>query len=283
MKKNFYLIPGILMVIIVISAYVMGPPTGVTNAPGESGCATNASCHIDTFTAHPGFGMITVMNGIPPNGYIPDSVYTMMPYTMNTGDSIIGFQTVALLSNGDNGGTVSITDPVRTQLLTTASPYHEYVTQTQAGSVNPLMHDWMYHWQAPSSGSGTVTFYVAFVSSNNDNGSSGDKVYVDSLVFMENTTSTSDILSHGDLSISLIYPMPAYNYIAIGFQGSNSTDLQISLHDISGRTVIQGREFSMEPPGGSYRLELEGIAPGIYFIEVRHETSASLVRMIIKA
>ena len=133
--------------------------------------------------------MITAMEDIS-NGYIPGNSYNIMPFVTQTGVTKIGFQTVALLSNGQGAGSIIITN-IKTQV--TPSGGKQYVTHTASGNLNVGMHDWMYEWQAPPAGSGTVTIYAAFIASNNNMvADSFDCVYTDSLVIPENTTGINE-------------------------------------------------------------------------------------------
>ncbi len=248
-------------VFVLFQSYQGGPPAGTTNAPGETSCATSPACHIDTPNTGPGFAEITVMGGVPANGYKPGETLTLMPYMMNTGDSVMGFETVVLFPDGKNAGSVMITDPVKTQMVTSSGL--EYVMQTQTGSLKPGMHDWMYDWVAPPKGSGGVVVYGAFVSANNDNTSGGDRVYTDTLYLPEDVTAgTGDPASQ-----SLRFHAVRGQELLLSIYNPLNHMFTVRVYDMSGRSV-----WGYRPGKGSMdnnlAIDWSQWNRGIYLVEL---------------
>jgi len=226
----------IITIWLVINAYRTGPPPAVTNAPGQTSCATSPACHVDSFSVHPGFADITVMGGVPANGYKPGETLTLMPYTMSTGDSIIGFEAVAMLTNATAAGQVLITDSYRTQLV--SHDGLQYVMHTAEGTDHPGMHDWMYEWIAPPKGSGDVTIYGAFVSANNDHTAGADKVYTDTLFLPEDLSAGLTLPVSGSWSVSQVFPNPVDQFLNLEIINLNREQLSVQILDIDGRVLL---------------------------------------------
>ncbi len=269
---------------IVISSYIAGPPAGSTNAPGENTCYGSPACHGGTPNTGPGFAELTVMGGVPSgNFYVPDSTYVMMPYQVDTAKIKGGFQVVARLSNGLNAGASTMSMPTNTQVFTSGG--YEYVEQTATGAVKPIMsnmHNWMYDWKAPSIGSGTVTFYVAFIAGNGNNSPSGDNIYTDTLILHEGITGIKDITNAPDFSIEKIFPLPAKDFVNIDFALNKQLEIFISVIDINGKLVVKEMPIIISPSDNSYKLNLQEVSRGTYFVKIKHGNMQASLRKIIK-
>lgn len=243
-----------------VLSYSSGAPVGSTNAPGETTCATNPLCHNSAPNTGSGGTILMTMEDVS-NGYVPGTVYNIMPYVTQTGSSKIGFQAVALLANGQGAGSVTITN-AKTQM--NPSGGKEYVTHTASGNTGVGLHDWMYEWTAPSQGSGTVTIYGTFLASNNDMTASGDSIYTDSLVITEKTTGIEDA-RNDYFRINSLSQVSADEFVMDYF--SKETFLcEISVYSINGKQVkFAGETFYP----GSHRMKLSLEHPaGIYFINI---------------
>ncbi len=284
-KRSFFPIAVFLVCLsIVICSYIAGPPAGSTNAPGENTCYGSPACHGGIANSGPGFGELTVMGGIPPgNFYMPDSTYVMMPYQVDTAKLKGGFQVVAKLMNGTNAGTSTMSMPTNTQIISSGGL--DYVEQTAAGAFKPLMsnmHNWMYDWKAPSAGVGTVTFYVAFIAGNGDNAPSGDNIYTDTLVLHEGTVGIKDINAVPDFTIEKIFPIPTNDFVTIDFNTDRQLEASISVIDIYGKMVVQETHLQINLAVNSYKLNLQAISPGTYFVKIQQVNKPALLQKIIK-
>jgi len=89
-----------------------------------------------------------------------------------------GFE-LAVKDVGDQqAGTIAVTDAVNT--LVSTSGGITYLKQTSPGTFagtadGPV--SWNFNWTAPSSGTGTVYFYVAGCAANNNDLDAGDYIY----------------------------------------------------------------------------------------------------------
>ena len=154
------------------------PPSGKTNAPGESACT---DCHGDFALATSGtlWNNITLTaNGSPVSSLTPNTTYTMSLSFSNPSSSKFGFELVALES-GANGSSPSI------GTLTATSPETEvnsagnrvYLSHSGIGTAAPShSKSWTFEYTTPNTPNVGVDFFVVVNSTNGDGSTSGDQI-----------------------------------------------------------------------------------------------------------
>ena len=258
-----------------------GAPIARTGSPFDNGgVACNFSgCHTG-FSVSNGLGWIT--SNIPGVGYSPGNTYTITATATFTALVRFGFEISPQTSTGLQAGTNSITDAVNTRLAPTNNP--KYVTHTTTGSsaaTTPGTKTWSYNWTAPIAGTGQVTFYGAFNCANNNNSSTGDRIFLSTLVVSEDITSswtaTADKLYSFD-----VYPNPASEHVTLSILAKQNLKYSAELVDVSGRVVKH--LTSDEMISGSEKrtaLNVGDVAPGIYFFMLRSEEATASRKIII--
>lgn len=244
-----------------VLSYGGGAPTGSTNAPGEISCSAML-CHNSTPNTGTGAAMLDIMEDIS-NGYVPGATYSVMPFVSQDGSTKSGFQTVALLSNGQGAGTVTITY-IKTKVDTAGGK--EYVSHTPSGNLNVGLHDWMYDWTAPPQGSGTVTIYGAFIAANGNGSASGDSIYTDSLVIPEMSTG----INRGGASEFFrfnVFPALTKEGFTVFYFSEENCLMKFSIFDISGNLILK-RSYDAVPGENSFQVDFMNYPAGIYFISV---------------
>lgn len=157
-----------------------GPLDALTGAPAlgtfsaEGNCT---ACHFGSaLNASGGTFQITA-----PSSYEPNQKYTIK-VNLSRGTLVrFGFEITALDETGKPAGTFTITDAVRTQLISgdAFSEFKDrrYVTHTGTGtSASGGATEWSFDWTAPATRS-KITFYAAGNAANNNNGQTGDFIY----------------------------------------------------------------------------------------------------------
>ncbi len=162
-----------------------GPGGGHTGSPGDGNLTCNTvGCHTGSATTTIA-GWIT--SNVPVSGYVPGQTYTITATATLASSVRFGFQISPQSSTGTYLGTLIVTDPTHTQIVST-----KYIEHKSAGTVGTSgFHTWTFNWIAPSAGTGTVTFYGAFNCSNNNGGSSGDQIFTSNLILNECSASTT--------------------------------------------------------------------------------------------
>ena len=168
MKKILLLFSIIITVLILLypensNSTSTGSPGGKTGSPMDNSNCT--SCHSTT----PLSGS-TITTNIPTNGYVPGTVYTITANITSGGGgfNLQGFELTSEENTTNTKiGTFFITDASTTQLVNNGNA----VTHTAGGN---NLSTWNFDWEAPSSASGDVTFYGAFIEAGYPSGNTGD-------------------------------------------------------------------------------------------------------------
>ena len=167
------------------SGSFMGARTG---APSESNCT---ACHSGTNNAGSGVLQLNM-----PAMYDPGDTLDLSVSLSNTGMVRWGFEITALDMAGDQpAGRFIISDPTHTEDSTDSGTGRQYVFQTNAGTYDGTANassGWSMRWEAPSAGTGTVTFYLAGLAANSGSGAGGDSAYTVTLDVPENTAVSVD-------------------------------------------------------------------------------------------
>ncbi|MFH1319423.1 MAG: T9SS type A sorting domain-containing protein [Bacteroidota bacterium] len=285
MKKKFLFISAfIISVLIIYSSFTNIPPAGTTSAPGEFSCS-GVTCHSGTPNTGPGYAEIVIMGDETATTYIPGVTIMLMPYVIDNTKQVSGFQTVARLANGNSAGSVTLFFPDYTELITSGG--YEYVCQTGTGAIEPItanMHDWMYNWEAPAAGSGTVIIYGAFVTGPGFGSTANNNVYSDSLVLNEDTSSGIYSLPYAsqDIIIERIYPVPLIDFVNIDIRTVKPSGLSVTLIDMNGKVIITESTFPVNSTKFCYKLNMSALTDGIYFVKVKQGDNAEVIQRIVK-
>ena len=191
MKRNLLAVFSSVILLLVLTIITQnaftstgGPPAGRTGSPGDGGSTCATGCHTG-MAVTPTFGWIS--SNVPATGYVPGQTYTITATATQSGCVKFGFQISPQSITGAYIGTMIVTDPTNTQIVST-----KYIEQKSAGTVGSTnSHTWTFDWIAPATGIGTVTFYGAFNCSNNNNSSSGDHIYTSTLDIPQCSASTT--------------------------------------------------------------------------------------------
>lgn len=160
MKKNSKIAISITVlffagvVSLQLFSYPGGAPAGKTGSPADA--ATCMACHDATLKTQE--GMIT--SDAAGNVYEPEKTYTINAAAKGTAAvKRIGFEISPQNTSGLLMGTIIPTNTDETKLIAKG----KYITHTDKGSTAKGSKSWSFNWKAPKAGSGTVTFYGAFM------------------------------------------------------------------------------------------------------------------------
>lgn len=131
-----------------------GAPAGKTGSTSDA--KTCMACHNATLKTQE--GMIT--SDAAGNMYEPGKTYTINAAAKGTATvKRIGFEISPQNPSGLLMGTIIPTNTDETKLIGKG----KYITHTDKGSTAKGSKNWSFNWKAPQAGSGTVTFYGAFM------------------------------------------------------------------------------------------------------------------------
>lgn len=253
MKKYHPAFIVLIPALLIFFAFTQGPPAGNTGSPLDGQNCTN--CHGFLPGNLPGW----ITSNIPVEGYTPEETYTVTVTAIGIVAVKMGFQ-ITSETQVEKAGTFNITDPERTQLKGSTT-----VTHTSAGTeVTQLPATWSMNWVAPSSGTGDITFYTAVNQTNNDNSSSGDLIFVSSLVVAE---AFVGIAEHLNDKVGHIYPNPAQEYIIL----SLPVHSEVYIIDAMGREVMYFTSNEKQ-----LKIDVSWLNDGIYYAQINNrEQTAS--------
>ncbi len=158
-----------------VSSHTAGAPASRTGSPGD-GNQSCTSCHGGSAAVQSGW----ITSDVPASGYVPGTVYTITSTATGGGHVKFGFEVSPQNVSGILLGTL-INTSSETQLIGS----NKYITHTSSGTSGSGSKTWTFNWTAPASGTGDVTFYGAFLVTNNDNSSGGDATNTSTLVVSE--------------------------------------------------------------------------------------------------
>ena len=156
----------------VLIAYSTGPIDGVTGSPADGGKTCNQSSgHSGNFQLNN--SVYFSISGIPSNGYVPGTTYTITVAFSGLEGSTWGFEAMITDANNISSGTIVITNPIQTEKS------GNYVKHRFSGTFS---NSWSFDWIAPSTDVGVITIYAAGNQADGDERSSEDIIHTNSLV-----------------------------------------------------------------------------------------------------
>ena len=177
MRKYIFILGSIIAIAILFYPQstigkLTGSPGGKTGSPMDNSDCT--SCHNVAGTT---VSTTDIISNIPSTGYIPGNTYTI-----TTSSWADGFEITCEENTGNTKtGTFFNTNPSANQLVNNGNA----ITHTAAGNSSGT---WSFDWEAPSIGTGDITFYGAFIVEGYPIGSNiGDYLTLSTLSISEYT------------------------------------------------------------------------------------------------
>lgn len=256
--KKYLLIPIIFLAVFFseinrVVSYSSGAPAGFTGSPfdGQT-CATY--CHYGT-PEIPQPGIIS--SNIPPSGYIPGNTYTITASIVKPGHTKFGFQISPMDNEGNVLGSMNEVSS-ETQIIGMGT----YITHSGSGNTGSGSRTWSFDWDAPTTGTGDVTFYGAFNASNNNSSNDGDSIFTSTLTVAEDlTVGLNWVENNNEL---LIFPNPVSEYFTISLHEIAEQQSMVKLFDAEGKLSYT---FNTTEGSNTYKLP-ENTATGIYYLQV---------------
>lgn len=176
-------------------AYDFGPPDGYAGNPfANQDCSV---CHY-SYPPNTGDGALQLI-GLPAE-FVPGQTYTLTVEIQDSGQKHWGFE-LCVVDDSDpgnpyvDGGILTVTDPLHTDLSIDGEGTLDYLKQTRDGAYFGVANGpvtWTFDWTAPGAGTEpSVTFYVAGNAANGDDTFFNDWIYTRQYqVYPTNPTAT---------------------------------------------------------------------------------------------
>ena len=281
MKKTLY--SSLLLIAFLISGQVLtyssGPPTGYTNAPGESDCT---SCHSGASLVTSGsvWDSLTLEQIAPYGLGTASSPFTFRLRFANPGSIKYGFELCALepsaTSSSVSFGSLGVNSASNGLIQLVSGVPREYLEHTSFGTDAPNnVNTWTFDWVPPSSGfTGSVTFYVCVNSTNSDANSTGDTIFAKSFTMQLYPTVNLNLSAFMQGLYTGGSTMTSAPFNAIGSGSNNIADsVTVELHDASTNTTKFSTPALIETNGTS-NINFPASANGNnYYIALSHRNS----------
>lgn len=238
--KRFSLIIISISAFMCLSAlmYSGNSPGNKTDSPFDgSNCS---QCHASTPQV-----VNWITSTIPLEGYMPGQTYTITLHASSTTNNKFGFECTCENSSGPVGS-YTITNSTDTKYL----PSSNSVTHSSAGTAGTSNEKtWSFDWTSPNSGTGDVTIYAAFVSSNNSGNTQGDQVYKSQIAVSELYNTINAIENINSIS-------KQGDFLVITIKDNKSGLVTI--------TNIEGKQLLQKPCNSKDNISIKTLPKGNY-------------------
>lgn len=260
MKRYWSVRPFLVAVLVVSSLFVTfmtissasGPALARTGAPDELNCT---SCHSGTaVTSGTHFNNLKIATSMTNGEYKPGNTYTITVSYSETGRSKFGFETTVLkASDSTQAGDLVVTNATTTAKGTASvnSQTRQYIHHKSNGTSGSGKISWSFEWDAPSTNVGNVVFYVAVASTNNNNGTSGDRTIVKSFTFKPQSTDPV-----ADFTVSRFQACVGDTITFNGSRSKNSTGYAWTLNGTTPKNPTSQIVKAVWQKAGTYNIKL---------------------------
>jgi len=254
MKKNLLLIP-----ITIALAIFFYPTTSNSNASGSPGGKTGSPTDGETCTGchYAGTGTgATITTNIPSSGYIPNQVYTITAEINQTGINKFGFEITSEEANFGSGkkGSFLVTNSAETQFANN----NDAITHKAGGTSGSNSKSWSMDWEAPNTGTGSITFYGSFIAANGNGNNMGDTYHPATKTVNEGVVNSTNNMSVKNQII--------FNSITKTIESQDNSDL--SVYNIRGKLILSSNK---------QYTSLSHLSKGIYIIKSENNSQKILI------
>ena len=264
---------------------VSGAHPGTTGAPGDATCV-QSGCHTGTVITNDKL-VNSLIFPTPDSTYEPGKTYTVKINVKNPGIARFGFEVLALEDKGNkNIGTFTLTQTTRTQILkhTVNGDLRAEVSHLKAGTpATPStgLNSWEFNWTAPSTNVGTITFYYATNSTNNDGLSSGDNIRT-STFKLKPAVSSGINEFFNEQEITAFYNQNG-NFIDLKYNLKKDGMVSLTILNTAGQQIHSSTAEQKNAGQITEKIELPAnVAAGIYYINLQcgavYQTKKIIVR-----
>ena len=273
MKKKFTLVLSLLLMTGLVYDYNFrmahtnssGAPAGHTGSPADGLSCTHCHSGGPAQTTE----TMNLTSDIPETGYIGGTTYNMTLTMTKMGGTKFGFQ----LSPQSISGTIlgSLASGTGSLLVGNGYLTHSFSGSTVSGGTR----SWNFQWTAPTSGTGTATFYVAGNFTNSSTGTDGDVIVTESFAIMENTGVG---ISEAALEALSVYPNPVIDEIHVVAKDVVE-EIMITLFNIEGKKVLEERH-----EGGEIIIDVrsKSLNSGVYFMQIEVAGTTTVKKLMVK-
>jgi hypothetical protein len=237
---------------------------GKTGSPGETTCA-EAGCHAGT-ALNSGPGSVTITCETMTNWeYVPGQQYSISVTVAENARNLFGLGVEALMSNGDNAGTLVAGTGTQIKTKTVSGFVRRNIVHNTNTGASANSHTFTFTWNAPTTDVGDVTFYVAGNAANSSGNTSGDHIYTTSQVA---TAAVSVFEIENEKLDFTLYPNPTENLLNITYKLPNAANVSLEIFDTRGALVKTLSTNNQTAGNVQQTYDLTDLASGIYMFQI---------------
>ena len=273
MKRKLFIpiLSVILFVSLAAGTMEDDGKAGYTGSPGETTCNTSM-CH-NSFALNSGGGSISATSTMNNWTYEPFTTYAITVKVARTGNQLFGVGVELLTATNNNGGTLTISDPIHTHIKTrtVSSVSRRNVVHTLDGGASADSALFTFNWTSPDTSAGTMTLYMAGNATNANNQPTGDYVYAATQLIQPATGVGID--TPAELVPVSVFPNPLSELINLNFYLKQNENVSIQLYDLNGSYSFN--LLNTELSSGQNNLSLPvppSLRSGIYFLDIKIKT-----------
>lgn len=271
MKNKLVFLLSLVLVALGGSSYVIISNSGIagyTGSPGETNCS---SCHSGASSPSSAISIRSIPS-FTNNQYQPGSTYTIQITVRASGFSKFGFGCEILNASNANAGLMQAAGPGVKFLNVTVQGNQRRNAVHTTGKLSSDSATFVFEWVAPQSGAATV--YVSGNAANGNNSTSGDFPLSPVSLALQAAPPT-DPVALNEQSLLLadlqLYPNPANGFASLNVMLKQACQLEAEILSIDGKS-LQHIELGRQQAGlQSHSVNLENLAPGLYFLKLSSE------------
>jgi hypothetical protein len=279
MKKRITTSVLALICLLGSSAFIIKYQTGIAGFSGSPGEGSCNSCHVGGSSAASNV-VITSVPAFTLNEFVPGTIYNITINVSASGFSKFGFGCEILDDLSANVGVMQ--SPGSGVKFLFSGPRKDAVHSTPKSGVGQA--SFTFNWVAPTVGD-TATIYVAGNAVNGNGSTTGDfalaPVFMQLKAHQPESEPTGIKENSPILTDVSVYPNPAKDATTLAYQLTQTQEVVVELVDIYGKTVKALVHEKQVPGAYSHMIDLQGIAPNIYFVKVSGNGSKLLQKMLL--
>jgi len=254
---------------------------GHTGSPGETTCNTSG-CHTGNPVNDPSGSILINAPTMTGWQYQPGVTYPIEVTVTRSGNQKFGIGFEALQTSGANGGTLSITNGTETQLKNAfvSGNSRTNVVHKTNGGLGSDSKTFAFNWTAAATAIGNITFYVAGIAANGNNGDSGDFVFTSNRIITPATgVSVQELPALSEISV---ISNPVSESIEIRFENQEPIELTFSLYSINGSKIISFEKIQYSQGINTFKTEVDETIPsGVYYLNITDGTNVVIRKITI--
>lgn len=282
MKKTITTCVLALLTLFGTSAFIASYQTGIagfTGSPGEATCNA-AGCHSGGNSPAAG-ATITSVPSFTNDEFVQGTTYVITVQLAAQNFNRYGFGCEILDASNVNAGTMQNAG-AGVKFLFSGQRKNAVHTTPKIGTGGA---SFSFEWVAPSTGD-TATIFVAGNAVNGNGNSSGDfpipKIFQQLKAFVP-APEPEGIRENPSRSLSAVsvFPSPANGITSIHYSLSQTQNICIQLVNVSGKMIREFFNEEQTPGTHSHLLDLNNVAPGVYFVKTSVNNQKASQKMIV--